>query len=319
MTASPALDHIVVNAMCDLETVAACFVDLGFHLTPLGRHSLGSINHLMMTPGAYLELVGVPATGLQRPDVLSSPLGLNGLVLASEDADATFERLAAGGPSRQIELAVAFSRPVEIDGQLPKRRDFAPYRVPSETFPAGPRLFLRASHPGRWCGASDWFDHPNGFCRDRLGIAVDEPRSRRRTRGDTRAVCGPGRGARRPMVAAYPASATFTHRYGRRKRRPPRFPRTRPALHRLSTRSSAAPAALSSVTLATASDADQRDADAAGSLDLHLVCTDRGMTANPSISGRSSVEPAIPASRSIIGVGPNAARTIVSTRAAIST
>ena len=92
-----ALDHVVINTLKSMDAAADLFAALGFTLTPRGHHSLGSINHLMMTPGAYLELVGVPDTGRQRQEVLDSPFGLNGLVLRTFDADATRDRLAASG------------------------------------------------------------------------------------------------------------------------------------------------------------------------------------------------------------------------------
>ncbi|MFJ5487301.1 VOC family protein, partial [Hansschlegelia beijingensis] len=109
------LDHVVVNALRGMDAAAETFAALGFTLTPLGRHSLGSINHLMVAPGAYLELVAVPETGKQRQEVLDSPFGLSGLVFKTDDADAAYQRLSAAGLSPTE--PVAFSRPVEIDGE----------------------------------------------------------------------------------------------------------------------------------------------------------------------------------------------------------
>ena len=62
------LDHVVVNVLHDMDAAAGLFTALGFTLTPRGHHSLGSINHLMVVPGAYLELVGLPAEG-RRPQI----------------------------------------------------------------------------------------------------------------------------------------------------------------------------------------------------------------------------------------------------------
>ncbi len=42
------LDHLVINSHFALDDSAKLFADLGFHLTPRGYHSLGSINHLIM-------------------------------------------------------------------------------------------------------------------------------------------------------------------------------------------------------------------------------------------------------------------------------
>lgn len=154
------LDHIVINTLPDMDRAEGVFRDLGFGLTPRGYHSLGSINHLMMVPGAYLELVGVPATGLQRQDVLDSPRGLSGLVLRSGDAEATCRRLAQAGlhPKEPILL----ERPVTIDGQEHMAR-FRNLRMTGQEFPAGRVYFCQHLTPELvWRDA--WLHHPNGFC-----------------------------------------------------------------------------------------------------------------------------------------------------------
>ena len=112
---APMLDHLVVNAMFEIDAAAMCFAALGFTLTPLGYHSLGSVNHLMMLGDHYLELVGLPvgATTLRR-EILESRLGIDGLVFKSDDAQATYERLI--GVDVDCGAPQLFSRPVEIDG-----------------------------------------------------------------------------------------------------------------------------------------------------------------------------------------------------------
>ncbi|MET0314942.1 MAG: VOC family protein [Hansschlegelia sp.] len=170
--AAAELDHVVVNALRDMETAAVMFAALGFALTPLGRHSLGSINHLMMTPSAYLELVGVPAEGRQRQEVLDSPLGLSGLVFKSADADATFARLEAAGlrPSEPL----SFSRPVELDDGVHEAR-FRTVKVPGELFPAGRVYFCEHLTP-ELVWRPEWLAHPNGFeSIDRMTIASADP------------------------------------------------------------------------------------------------------------------------------------------------
>lgn len=157
-----ALDHVVINTLKSMDAAADLFAALGFTLTPRGYHSLGSINHLMMTPGAYLELVGVPDTGLQRQEVLDSPFGLNGLVLRTMDADATRDGLTAAGfaPAGPVD----FSRPVEVDGASHDVR-FRAVRFPPETFPAGRVYFCQHLTP-ELVWRPEWMEHPNGF----LGI-----------------------------------------------------------------------------------------------------------------------------------------------------
>lgn len=168
------LDHVVVNVLRGMDAAAGIFEALGFTLTPLGRHSLGSINHLMMAPGAYLELVGVPTDGRQRQDVLDSPFGLNGLVFKSADADATFARLEADGlaPSGPV----AFSRPVEIGAETLEAR-FRTVRAPNALFPAGRVYFCQHLTP-ELVWRDEWLSHPNGFVGiDRIVVVSSAPES----------------------------------------------------------------------------------------------------------------------------------------------
>jgi hypothetical protein len=167
------LDHVVINVLHDMEAAAGIFTALGFTLTPRGHHTLGSINHLMVVPGAYLELVGVPAEGKQRQEVLDSPMGLNGLVFRITDAHATYARLREG----QLDPAepVAFSRPVEIDGET-LDASFRTVKVSNALFPAGRVYFCEHLTPELvWRQA--WMSHANGFCGfDRIAVDSDDPR-----------------------------------------------------------------------------------------------------------------------------------------------
>jgi len=166
------LDHVVINALAQMDAAADLFAALGFQLTPRGHHSLGSINHLMMTEGAYLELVGLPETGRQRQDVLNSPLGLNSLVLKTGDADATAAALAAAG--FLLQGPVAFSRPVAIDGRDAEAR-FRTVRFPPETFPGGRVYFCQHLTP-ELVWRPEWLVHSNGFCGiDQFRIEDPEP------------------------------------------------------------------------------------------------------------------------------------------------
>jgi len=167
-----AVDHVVVNVLSGMDAAAATFAALGFTLTPLGRHSLGSINHLMMTPGAYLELVGVPTEGLQRQDVLNSPFGLNGLVFRSEDADETYAQLVDAGLSPSSPMA--FSRPVQLESGVQEAK-FRTVRVPNDIFPAGRVYFCEHLTP-ELVWRDEWMTHPNGFRRiDSIRIASPVP------------------------------------------------------------------------------------------------------------------------------------------------
>lgn len=153
------LDHVVVNALRNMDAAFECFAALGFNVTPRGHHSLGSINHLMMTKGAYLELVGVPEEGVQRQEVLDSPYGLNGLVFRSADADADFARLTKAKLPAQA--PGSFSRPVTIDGKTVDAR-FKTVRFPLDTFSGGRVYFCEHLTP-ELVWRDEWLSHPNGF------------------------------------------------------------------------------------------------------------------------------------------------------------
>ncbi len=157
--AAATLDHVVVNTLRGMDATAQLFAALGFTLTPLGRHSLGSINHLMMTPGPYLELVGVPESGLQRQEVLDSPFGLNGLVLRSDDAEATRDRLLQAGLFANP--VSTFSRPVTIEGAEQQAR-FRTVRLAPD-FTAAGRVYFCEHLTRHYVWRPEWLTHPNTF------------------------------------------------------------------------------------------------------------------------------------------------------------
>src|SRR3954452_17603861 len=93
----PTLDHVVVNVRDRIEEAAETYRRLGFTLTPRGYHTLGSMNHLAMFGTDYLELIAAKPGDDSRPEILAAPSGLNGLVFASENAEATYQALHAAG------------------------------------------------------------------------------------------------------------------------------------------------------------------------------------------------------------------------------
>jgi hypothetical protein len=153
------LDHIVINTLFDMDRAAALMEQLGFTVTPRGYHSLGSINHLMVFEGHYLELVGLPlGTDVLRRDVLESPLGLNGLVFQAKEVDAII------GPLRDSGLAMlaprGFSRSATIDGVEQLVR-FRTTRTAPELFPAG-RVYYCQHYTSELVWRREWMSHTNG-------------------------------------------------------------------------------------------------------------------------------------------------------------
>jgi hypothetical protein len=130
-----ALDHVVINVLFDMDAAEALMSRLGFTVTPRGFHSLGSINHLMVFEGHYLELIGLPqGTDKPRRELLESPRGLNGLVFQADDVDACLKELRASGLAMLEPLS--FSRPVTIDG-IEQLARFRTIRTAPELFEAG--------------------------------------------------------------------------------------------------------------------------------------------------------------------------------------
>src|ERR1700733_2799102 len=162
------LDHVVINTLFDMDRAAALMSQLGFMVSPRGYHSLGSINHLMVFEGHYLELVGLPlGTDVLRRDVLESPLGLNGLVFQAEEVDAII------GPLRDSGLAMLapqdFSRPAVIDGVEQLVR-FRTTRTAPELFAAG-RVYYCQHYTPELVWRREWMSHANG-CRGLSELVV---------------------------------------------------------------------------------------------------------------------------------------------------
>ena len=167
-----ALDHVVINALREVDAVEGLFADLGFALTPRGHHNLGSINHLMVTQGAYLEIAGVPLEGRQRQEVLDSPRGLSGIVLKTSDAEATFARLTEAGFDALPPMD--FSRPLVLDDQE-HQVSFRNVRMTPDFFGGGRVYFCQHITP-ELVWRPEWMEHPNGFrAIDLLEVESPDP------------------------------------------------------------------------------------------------------------------------------------------------
>lgn len=172
---APVLDHVVVNARDRLADAAACYRRLGFALTPLGRHTLGSMNHLAVLGHDYLELVGTdPTAASVRRELLDHPAGLNGLVFATEDAEALYRALAAEGAP--VEPPAEFSRPVTLSGGSADAR-FRVVRIAASAAPYG-RVYFCQHLTRELVWRDEWRHHPNGAAAiARVVIAATEPKA----------------------------------------------------------------------------------------------------------------------------------------------
>ena len=153
------IDHLVINIGRKMDQAYQIFKSLGFTLTPLGRHTMGSINHLMMFEKDYIELIGLPDDGTEtRGELLLSQIGTDGLVFQSSDADQDYEKLLQ---RKQDVLPVqSFSRPVELDGKKSDAK-FKTVRYTPGHFPAGRVYFCQHLTP-ELVWRPEWQTHANG-------------------------------------------------------------------------------------------------------------------------------------------------------------
>jgi catechol 2,3-dioxygenase-like lactoylglutathione lyase family enzyme len=169
---SPILDHLVIDVRDRMDEAARVFAGLGFQLTPRGHHTLGSMNHLMMFATDYLELLGFGEAGANRPELAPFPIGLNGLVFKTSDADRTHvDAAAAGLPILPVQ---AFSRPVTLDGATQDAR-FRTTRLDPGKIAMGRVYFCEHLTP-ELVWRPEWQAHPNGAKTiARVVVATPEP------------------------------------------------------------------------------------------------------------------------------------------------
>ena len=166
------LDHAVISVRDRMDEAADRFTRLGFTLTPRGLHRSGSVNHLMVFGPDYLELIGFPPTPPVRPDLVDSPIGLDGLVLSLGDPSGVYEHL------RSIDVPVdppqPLSRPLELDGRTEDVR-FTTVRLPRGAIEGG-RLYFCHHHTPQFIWRNEWREHENGARSiTRFTIAVPDP------------------------------------------------------------------------------------------------------------------------------------------------
>jgi hypothetical protein len=169
---SPVLDHVVIDVRDRIDEAMRCFRSLGFQLTPRGRHTLGSVNHLAMLATDYLELLGFAGDGAIRPEIIRFPVGLNGLVFKTADADLVHDQAAAAGlPVLPVQ---SFSRPVELDGGTQDAR-FRTTRLDPAQVAMGRVYFCEHQTPNLvW--RPEWQTHPNGaYAITRVVVATADP------------------------------------------------------------------------------------------------------------------------------------------------
>jgi hypothetical protein len=155
-----AIDHLVLDVGENLDAAASSYRALGFDLTARGHHTLGSSNHLAMFTTTYLELLfpGHSPAPI-RQDLQGFPPGLNGLVFATNDADARYRDLRARGVG--VREPQSFSRPVTLaDGTTHDAR-FRTTHLNRDEAPLG-RLYFCQHFTRNLVWRPEWQRHPNG-------------------------------------------------------------------------------------------------------------------------------------------------------------
>lgn len=169
---SPILDHVVIDVRDRMDEAARVFTGLGFQLTPRGYHTLGSMNHLAMFATDYLELLGFGEGGANRPELTPFPVGLNGLVFKTADADVTHAKAAAAGlPILPVQ---SFSRPVTFGGASRDAR-FRTTRLDPNKIAMG-RVYFCEHRTPELVWRAEWQAHPNGArAITRIVVATLDP------------------------------------------------------------------------------------------------------------------------------------------------
>ena len=164
-----AVDHVIFHAGQALDALASFFERVGFTLTPLGRHSSGSVNRLAILDTQYLELVGFePGTpSTVRPEIQSLPLGLTGLAAADRPEHRRGSDPEGFMPARRLE------RPVDFPG-LHGVASFTNTEVRAQA--PDVRVFLCRHHTPELVWHPDWQRHANGVTGVReVGFASRDP------------------------------------------------------------------------------------------------------------------------------------------------
>jgi hypothetical protein len=164
------VDHVVLYAGYELDALASFLERIGFQLTPVGRHSSGSINRLAMLEGQYIELMGFePGTPRTvRPELQVLPQGLNGIVAA--DPAGRTRRTGSDGFNPPVHL----ERPVDT----PHAQGIASFTITTVRQSApDARTFMCRHHTPQLVWHEAWQQHANGATRvSEVRIPTRDPR-----------------------------------------------------------------------------------------------------------------------------------------------
>ncbi len=168
-------DHAVITVRERMDEAAAIYARMGFTLTERSFHAAGSCNHLMVFERDYLELIGFPPAGQAiRPDLLESPIGLDGLVLKAGDTEGIHRELVARGfPAGAPQ---PLSRKLMLPGSaVEEEARFTAVRFPRGAVQGGRLYYCRHETP-HLIWHPPFMAHANGATGiDSFTIAVPDP------------------------------------------------------------------------------------------------------------------------------------------------
>ena len=151
-------DHLVIMARDQIDWVSGKFDALGFHLTNVSKHNLGSTNRLIILDDSYIEILGWElGTTPQRKEIAELPLGLDALVFRTSDANACYKSLFDLGfsPNSVLDL----SREVSIHGEV-KLASFKTVRFSKQPID-GLRIYFCEHLTPDYVWIQDDMRHPN--------------------------------------------------------------------------------------------------------------------------------------------------------------
>lgn len=154
------LDHLVVDVHDRLDEGRKRWEALGFHVTPRGRHSLGSANHLMILGTDYLELLGWEGGAPPRPELADFPIGLNGLVFRDWNHEELYPALKARGVP--VQEPRSFIRPVGLeDGSIAGDARFTTTRLERGAGALDGRIYYCQHYTPELVWREEWRRHAN--------------------------------------------------------------------------------------------------------------------------------------------------------------
>jgi Glyoxalase-like domain len=166
-----AFDHIVIIARDKIFPVAQRLANLGFQLTPMAKHNLGSCNQLVMLSNAYVEVLGwEEGTVPQRKEIADLPMGLDALVFRTYNATECYEKLQKS--SFDVNPVQKLSRSAQVHGEE-KLAQFNTVRFQTQPIP-GLRIYFCEHLTPEFLWFDEVLKHPN-LCDFLSEISVETP------------------------------------------------------------------------------------------------------------------------------------------------